>query len=693
MKKVLFTVILILMLVPVQSQVLNPVTWQFRSEKGGDQSYDLVMTATIEKSWHLYSLDIPEGGPVATGFTFENPSGYILHGKPFSVTRPEVKYDGNFGMDIGMFSAKAEFRQKITLTDSPVTVKGFVTFMSCDDNQCLPPRDEEFTIPITGSPSGISALQKAPGTDSAALRSSAADQGLFVSVQADSTQQNIKTSPPGQPSETEKSGSSGKGWLRFFLLSMLAGLAGVATPCVFPMIPMTVGFFSQGSENKGASILKALVFGLSIVLLYSSLGIIVSLTSAGAGFANTLSTHWIPNLLFFVLFLVFATSFFGAFEMVMPSKWVNSSDSMVDKGGVLASAFLGLTTVLVSFSCTGPIVGALLVEAASGDVLRPTIGMTGFGIAFALPFTLFALFPSWMKKLPRSGGWLNSIKVVLGFIMLAFSLKFASVVDTVYNLGILSRDIFLSVWIVLFTLLGIYLMGKIKFAHDTELKHIGVFRLLLIIASFSFALYLVPGLFGAPLKGISALLPPGETSGFNLIKAIGEPRGYPDGSAVSPPELCEKPKYADFLHFEFGLNGYYDLDQGLACAQRQNKPVLIDFKGHACSNCKEMDARVWSNPEVQKRIRENFVLVGLYTDDRTKLPESEIYTSRIDGKVKKTMGKKNEDIEISMFNTNTIPLYAIVDPSGKPLVEPRGTNFDIAAYIEWLDRGIAAYSK
>jgi thiol:disulfide interchange protein DsbD len=474
---------------------------------------------------------------------------------------------------------------------------------------------------------------------------------------------------------------------------MLAGLAGVATPCVFPMIPMTVGFFSQGSENKGASILKALVFGISIVLLYSSLGIIVSLTSAGAGFANTLSTHWIPNLLFFVLFLVFATSFFGAFEMVMPSKWVNSTDSMVDKGGVLASAFLGLTTVLVSFSCTGPIVGALLVEAASGDVLRPTIGMTGFGLAFALPFTLFALFPSWMKKLPRSGGWLNSIKVVLGFIMLAFSLKFASVVDTVYNLGILSRDIFLSIWIVLFILLGIYLMGKIKFAHDTELKHIGVFRLLLIIASFSFALYLIPGLFGAPLKGISALLPPGETSGFNLIKVIGDNRKSSDGPDISAPELCEKPKYSDFLHFEFGLNGYFDLDQGLACAQKLNKPVLIDFKGHACSNCKEMDARVWSNPEVQKRIRENFILIGLYTDDRTKLPEPEIFTSKIDGKVKKTMGKKNEDIEISMFNTNTIPLYAIIDPSGKPLTEPRGTNFDIAAYIEWLDRGIAAFSK
>jgi thiol:disulfide interchange protein DsbD len=377
---------------------------------------------------------------------------------------------------------------------------------------------------------------------------------------------------------------------------------------------------------------------------------------------------------------------------VLPSKWVSSSDSRVDRGGALAAFFLGITTVLVSFSCTGPIVGALLVEAASGDVLRPTIGMFGFGLAFALPFTLFALFPSWMKKMPKSGGWLNSVKVVLGFIMLAFSLKFASTIDTVYSLGILSRDVFLAIWIVIFVLMGLYLMGKIRFAHDSDVPHVGVFRLALIIASFSFAVYLVPGLFGAPLTRISAMLPPRETSGFNLLKAIGENRGggpqmTPSGSAV-----CETPKYADFLHFEYGLEGFFDLEQGLACAQKLNKPVLIDFKGHACANCKEMDARVWSDPEVQKLIRENFVLVGLYLDDRTKLPANEVFVSKIDGKEKKTMGKKNEDIEISMFNTNTLPLYAIVDPYGKPLIETRGTDFDIPGYIEWLDRGAEAFS-
>ncbi|NLD63038.1 MAG: DUF255 domain-containing protein, partial [Bacteroidales bacterium] len=574
-----------------------------------------------------------------------------------------VKFDNSFGMDIGMHSGNTEFRQKITVKELPVTVTGYVTFMSCDDSQCLPPRDVEFTVAISDE-------------DEASLQTA----GASVSGAA---------APAEQPK---------KGFLKFFLLSMLAGFAGILTPCVFPMIPMTVAFFSQGSGKKGSAVGKALFFGLTIVMLYSLLGIIVSLTSAGAGFANTLSTHWIPNVIFFLLFLVFAASFFGAFEIVLPAKWVSSSDSKVDRGGALATFFLGVTTVLVSFSCTGPIVGALLVEAASGDVLRPTIGMFGFGLAFALPFTLFALFPSWMSKMPKSGGWLNSVKVVLGFIILAFSLKFASTVDTVYNLGILSRDIYLAIWIVLFVLLGIYLMGKIKFPHDSDVPHIGVFRLVLIIASFTFALYLVPGLFGAPLTRISALLPPRETSGFNLIKAISENRGTAVPGAFAPgtmgaggAAICGTPKYSDFLHFEYGLQGYFDLEEGLACAAQLNKPVLIDFKGHACANCKEMDARVWSDPEVQRRIRENFVLVALYVDDRTKLPENEIFVSKVDGKEKKTMGKKNEDIEISMFNTNTLPLYAIVDPSGKPLIETRGTDFDIQAYIDWLDRGAEAF--
>ncbi len=719
--------------VALDAQVLEPVTWSFRSEKTGDNTFDLVMTADLEDNWHLYAMDIEEGGPIATSFTFEPGNGYMLSGKTVEVTKPEVKFDNSFGMNIGMHSGTAEFRQKVTVTGSPVTVKGYVTFMSCDDKQCLPPRDVEFAFELRGGVAAaakpadekITATQEADagtddattaGTDAATTAGTEATTGTATGVETDaeasSTVAELKTAESADDisfaeGQTEPvtatdttSGKQGKGFLKFFLLSMLAGLAGILTPCVFPMIPMTVAFFSQGSGKKGSAVGKALFFGLTIVILYSLLGIIVSLTSAGAGFANTLSTHWIPNVIFFLLFLVFAASFFGAFEIVLPAKWVSSSDSKVDRGGALATFFLGVTTVLVSFSCTGPIVGALLVEAASGDVLRPTIGMFGFGLAFALPFTLFALFPSWMNKMPKSGGWLNSVKVVLGFIILAFSLKFASTIDTVYNLGILSRDIYLAIWIVLFVLLGIYLMGKIKFSHDSDVPHIGVFRLVLIIASFTFALYLVPGLFGAPLTRISALLPPRETSGFNLIKAISENRGATAPGAIAPgamgtagAAICGTPKYSDFLHFEYGLQGYFDLEEGLACAKQLNKPVLIDFKGHACANCKEMDARVWSDPEVQRRIRENFVLVGLYVDDRTKLPDNEVFVSKVDGKEKKTMGKKNEDIEISMFNTNTLPLYAIVDPSGKPLIETRGTDFDIQAYIDWLDRGADTFQN
>ncbi len=694
MRKTLTGLLLLLSAVTLKSQVLEPVTWSFRSEKTGGNTFELVMTAELEKGWHLYAMDIEPGGPIPTSFTFEESSGYKTVGKPVSVTKPVVKFDNSFSMNIGMHSGKAEFRQKVTVSQSPVTVKGYVTFMSCDDKQCLPPRDVEFALELKGGETASARTTDEKATEVPSLATAETTSGFAQLTTADIPEDTVVKQPETTQAATTAitAGKEKKGFLKFFLLSMLAGLAGVLTPCVFPMIPMTVAFFSQGSGKKGSAIGKALIFGLSIILLYSSLGIIVSLTSAGAGFANTLSTHWIPNLLFFILFLVFAASFFGAFEMVMPTKWVSSSDSKVDRGGALAAFFLGLTTVLVSFSCTGPIVGALLVEAASGDVLRPTIGMFGFGLAFALPFTLFALFPSWMNKMPKSGGWLNSVKVVLGFIMLAFSLKFASVVDTVYGLGILSRDIYLAIWIVLFFLMGLYLMGKIKFSHDSDLPHIGVFRLVLIIASFTFAIYLVPGLFGAPLTRISALLPPRETSGFNLLKAISENRGGATSvTTTDAPAICGTPKYSDFLHFEYGLQGYFDLEEGLACARQLNKPVLIDFKGHACANCKEMDARVWSDPEVQKRISENFVLVGLYVDDRTKLPENEVFVSRVDGKEKKTMGKKNEDIEISMFNTNTLPLYAIVDPSGKPLTETRGTDFDIQAYIDWLDRGAEAY--
>jgi thiol:disulfide interchange protein len=356
---------------------------------------------------------------------------------------------------------------------------------------------------------------------------------------------------------------------------------------------------------------------------------------------------------------------------------------------------MGLTTVLVAFSCTGPIIGVLLVEATSGEILRPTIGMFGFGLAFALPFTIFALFPSVLNKLPKSGGWLNSIKVVLAFIMLAFSMKFLMTIDSVYSLGILNRDIYLAIWIVIFSLLGFYLLGKMKFSHDSDLKHIGPFRLFLIITVFVFVIYLITGLFGAPLKGLSSLLPDRATSSFNFTGKVTNTN--PVINTFAPTEnlsqLCSNPKYSETLHMPLGLEGYYDYNQGLACAKEKGKPILLDFKGHACSNCKEMEAKVWSDPEVLKRLNENFVIISLYADDRTKLPDNEWIISTVDGKEKKTLGKFNEDLEISKFKTNALPLYVITDHEGNALNNPRGANFNVEEYINWLDDGLALFNK
>jgi thiol:disulfide interchange protein DsbD len=632
------------------AQIYNPVTWDFSYEKKSANSYELIFKANIEQGSHIYSIDIPEGGPIPTSFRIDSASQYSTNGKAFEVTKPEEVFDEAFNMNIRTFSNTAEFRQKITAKAESFTVTGAVTYMACNNVTCSPPQDVEFKIRI-GQPASSAAV-------------SAGD---------------ITPAPR-------------RGLLAFFLISLVAGFAGVLTPCVFPMIPMTVAFFSRGTENRRTSVIRALIFGISIIIIYASLGIIVSLSSAGAGFANTLSSHWIPNTKFFLLFVVFSTSFFGAFEIVLPNKWVTGADSRVDRGGTLASFFMGLTTVIISFSCTGPIIGALLVEAATGDVLRPTIGMLGFGLAFALPFTVFALSPSILSRLPKSGGWLNSVKVFLGFVMLAFSLKFLSNIDSVYSLGILSRDLFLAIWIVLFTLLGFYLLGKIRFAHDSELQHIGTFRLFLVIAVFTFVIYLIPGLFGSPLKALSSFLPQATNTGLNIPALIsGNNRTTNPGNAVTLSTTCEKPKYGDFLEMPLGLSGYFDYKQGLACAKEMNKPVLLDFKGHACANCKLMEARVWSDPEVLRRLQDEFVIVSLYIDDRTQLPENEWITSSFDGKMKKTIGKINEDLEISKFRTNAMPLYVITDHEGNPLNSPMPTNLNVEEYKAWLDEGIRLF--
>lgn len=676
MSKVVIFVALLFTGIQASGQILDPVEWKFSQEKTGENEYTLVFRAEIENKWHLYSQHLPEGGPIPTTFTFEHSDNYQLLGTVEEISEAEVKYDPSFGMELRMFSNEAVFKQKVkVLAGEDFTLTGSLEYMSCDDERCLPPREEEFGFTIA---TGTGIQQAETGLETG------------TGIQQAETAFGVESDEPASISAGEAESENASLWI-FFLISFVAGLAGILTPCVFPMIPMTVSFFMQGSGNRAKSIVKGLIFGISIIAIYTAIGLIVSISSAGAELTSSVSTHWIPNLIFFLLFMVFAASFLGMFELVLPSRWVNSADRQADKGGYLGAFFMAFTLVLVSFSCTGPIVGALLVEAAGGLALKPILGMFGFGLAFALPFTLFAVFPSWLKGLPKSGGWLNSVKVVLGFIVLAFGMKFLSVIDQTYHLGILSRELYLSIWIVIFTLLGFYLLGKIRFAHDSELTHVGVPRLVLAIASFSFVVYMVPGLFGANLNSISGLIPPASSQELRL-GGIGTYE-IPAGDASGRKDAYAGARYSDFLHLPHGLQGFFDYEEGMAYASQHNMPVLLDFKGHACSNCKEMEGRVWSDPTVLQTLRNNYVIIALYTDDRTRLPEDEWITSEYDGKVKKTLGKKNLDFQISTYNTNTQPFYVLTDPSGNPLAEPRGHNLDVRAYSEWLDSGLEAFRK
>jgi thiol:disulfide interchange protein DsbD len=434
----------------------------------------------------------------------------------------------------------------------------------------------------------------------------------------------------------------------------------------------------RGSENRGKAIRTGVFFGFSIVLIFTLLGALFSFGIFGPNVGNILSTHWIPNLIFFLLFLIFSISFFGAFEIILPSSLVNKTDAKADKGGLVGAFFMALTTVIVSFSCTGPFIGALIIEAVQDGGMRPLIGMFFFGLAFATPFTLLAIFPSALSKLPKSGGWLNAIKVVFAFILLAFGLKFLSNIDQVYGFNILSREIYLAIWIVVFFLLGLYFLGKIKFSHDSDLPYVGVGRLFLAIVTFTFVVYLFTGLLGSPLSSVSSLIPPAT---YKPAMASGSTT-----SAVSAPsELCGPAKYADKLHLPHGISGYFDFEQGLACAKEQQKPAFVVFKGHACANCKKMENTVWDDPEVLKTLSEKYVVIGLYTDDRTTLPENEWITSP-DGKVLKTMGKKNTDLLISNYRTNSIPFHVIIEPDGTE--HKLGVTFEKEKFKAFIDKGL-----
>ncbi|MFH1319964.1 MAG: cytochrome c biogenesis protein CcdA [Bacteroidota bacterium] len=664
------------------SQILQPVKWSFDSKKINDNEAEIIFKAAIDDKWHLYSQFIGDGGPIPTSFHFDlspalsegegeptlekpslskekkNPSFYELVGKVKEEGEMEEAYDPNFEMDLKWFNHEAIFIQKIKiLTGKPFTITGYLEFMCCDDKRCLPPEDIDFEFQFNGQ---ITASNEVSSKESIVNDSPAIDQGnrsLWV----------------------------------FFFISILAGFAAVLTPCVFPMIPMTVTFFMQGSENRARAVTKAIIYGISIIIIYTAIGLIVAAT-LGPGFINWLSTHWLPNIFFFLLFALFAASFFGMFEIILPGWIVNKSDKQVDKGGYLGTFFMALTLVLVSFSCTAPLIGGLLVEAATGEVIKPVVGMFGFSLAFAFPFTILAFFPSWLSKLPKSGGWLNSIKVVLGFIILALGMKFLIIPDQTYHWGILDREIYLAIWIVIFTLMGLYLLGKIKLAHDSDMPYISVPRLGLAIITFAFVLYLIPGLFGAPLKAISGLLPPASSHDFDLKAIIGMRGTIPNRDTLKAQKLCDNPKYSDFLHFPLGLQGYFDYEQGMACAKKLNKPVFLDFNGHGCANCKDMEANVWSEPEVLKRLREDFVLIALYVDDKKELPEEDWITSTFDGKVKKTIGKKFADFQITRFKVNSQPFYVLLDHNEELLTQPLG-RVGLEEFIAFLDKGKEEFIK
>lgn len=652
----------------VSAQVGNPTRWSFSQKSLGNNEYELTLKAEIEPSWHIYSMYTPEGGPMATVLHFEQAGkGLELLGKA-TENKPHKKMDKVFGVEVWSFEKEYVITQKVKVADTKTlpVIKGTLEFQVCREGQCVM-FDEEFNIQV-----GEKAAAK-------------------TNVQAASD----------KSSEEKKDESL---WL-FFWGAFAAGLAAVVMPCVFPMIPMTVSFFMHGDTNKAKAKAKALFFSFSIIAIYTALGLIISML-LGPDFINWLSTNWVPNVFFFVIFMIFAASFFGAFEIVLPSWIVNKSDAQADKGGYIGAFFMAFTLVLVSFSCTAPIVGTVLVEAARGSVLRPIIGMLGFSIAVALPFGFFAFFPSKLNNLPKSGGWLNSVKVVLGFIEVALGFKFLMVADQTYHWGLLDREVYIALWVTIFTLQGLYLMGKIKFAHDSELTHIGVPRLMFIIATFTFVVYLIPGMFGAPLKALAGYFPPQETIDFDInrivrenVKQISVSGGT--GVAAARPEACETPKYADFLHLAHGLDGYFDYEQALKCAQAQNKPLFIDFTGHGCVNCREMEQTVWADPRVLKMLKEDYVVVALYVDDKTTLPKEEWYVSEYDGKKKKTLAKKNADFQIKKFASNAQPNYILLDSRGgnddnlqqHVLAPARGHNLDKDAFVAFLKQGLDEYKK
>ena len=667
------------------------VSWKSSVEHLEGDVYRIVLEASIPAPYHMYDMGPYEGGPNATAIVFTPGDGVTLEGGVEQLSTPERHYDKTFEMEIGTFAGKARFAQQVKLAAAKATVKAAIEWMICDDTSCMPPDDTELTVELTARPGSAAANSTAavsPNNDSSAKDTPAEAAADTASGTAPTAAAEIV---PAQ-----KNAAGGGTLWALIIEAILWGFAALLTPCVFPMVPMTVSFFMKGEGGPARGRFRAAMYGFFIVALYTlPIAAIIVITrilggdTVTADIFNWLATHWLPNILFFLVFMVFAASFFGAFEITMPSWMVNKSDSKADSKGLAGIFFMALTLVLVSFSCTGPIVGSVLIKSTAGEFWTPIITMLAFSLAFALPFTLFAFFPAMLKKLPKSGGWLNSVKVVLGFIEVALGMKFLSVADQTYHWGLLDREIYLAVWIVTFSLLGLYLLGKIRFAHDSDTPYLGVGRLALAIVTFSFVVYLIPGMWGAPLKGLSGYLPPLHTQDFVIGQGGPVSTGNGDARMLLTAD-GRKPKHSDFLHLPHGLEGFFDLPEAEAYAAKVGKPLFIDFTGHGCVNCREMEARVWSDPQVLEILRNDYVIVALYSDDKKVLPESEWVTTD-SGKVLKSLGKINSYYALKTFGVNAQPYYVLQGRDGKLLVPPRGYDLSIPGFVAFLRSGLEAY--
>lgn len=664
MKKILFSLIVSFLAFAVYAQIQEPVKFKTELKNVSATEVEIVFTASIEQGWHVYSTDLGDGGPISATFNTDKLTGAQLDGKLRPVGKEIASFDKLFEMDVRYFEHTAQFVQKLKLTGGDYQVTGYMEYGACNDENCLPPTQVEFSF--SGKAEGTSASVQ---TETPAEQADTAVAPAVIGSADGPTSVVVSDNDLWSPvinelnALGETTSQEDMSWLYIFITGFVGGLLALFTPCVWPIIPMTVSFFLKRSKDKKKGIRDAWTYGASIVVIYVTLGLAIT-AIFGANALNALSTNAIFNIFFCLMLVVFAASFFGAFEITLPSKWSNAVDSKAEATTGLLSIFLmAFTLSLVSFSCTGPIIGFLLVQVSTtGNVIAPAVGMLGFAIALALPFTLFALFPSWLKSMPKSGGWMNVIKVTLGFLELAFALKFLSVADLAYGWRILDRETFLALWIVLFALLGFYLLGKIKFPHDDDDTKVSVPRFFLALASLAFAVYMVPGLWGAPLKAVSAFAPPMQTQDFNL--------------------------YNNEVHAKFD-----DYDAGMKYAREHGKPVMLDFTGYGCVNCRKMELAVWTDMKVADLINNDYVLITLYVDNKTRLPEPVKVMENGTERTLRTVGDKWSYLQRVKFGANAQPFYVLIDNEGKPLNKSYSYDEDIDKYVDFLQAGLNNYNK